>query len=112
MQITHQMKIEQLDTHQELMGKQDVVFAAHWRIIATNEKTTVSCAGVQKLSTDNLQNFILYEQLTEEVVVAWVKKEMQKSNVNISEIEKNLTHEILETEKPKEQLKPVPWDLN
>jgi len=112
MNITHQLKIERLERHSELDGKENVVFAAHWRLLSTNGKTTVSVAGIQKIKTDNLSSFIPYENLTEELVSSWVQDAMEKTNLNISKIYSTLDAEIEEIEKPKETLQPVPWTLN
>ena len=109
MTITHQLKIERLERHFELDGKENVVFAAHWRLFATNGKTTVSTFGVQKIKTDDLSGFIAYENLTEELVVDWVKGSMIQNNIKLSSMEAMLDVEIADIEKPKIENVLVPW---
>jgi hypothetical protein len=109
MSNTYILKIERLERYPELDGKQNVVFSAYWRFIATNGKTTVSTCGVQKIETDDLSRFISYDQLKEDVVVDWVKSSMVKNNVKLSDMETMLDAEIAEIEQPKIENVPVPW---
>ena len=94
---------------QELDGKQNVVFAAHWRLFAKSDKTTASTCGVQKIETDDLSRFVPYENLTEELVIDWVKGAMVKNNIKISDMETMLDAEIADIESPKIENVPVPW---
>ena len=109
MDNTYKLKIERLERYPLMDGKENVVFAAHWRLFATNGKTTVSIAGSQKIETDDLSRFVAYESLTENMVVDWVKAAMVKANVKLSDMESMLDAEIADIETPKIENVPVPW---
>lgn len=106
---TYKLQIERLERYPLMDGKENVVFAAHWRFFATNGKTTVSIAGSQKIETDDLSRFVVYENLTEDMVVDWVKAAMVKANVKLSDMESMLDAEIADIETPKIENVPVPW---
>ena len=69
----------------------DVVYNVHWRLTATSDQThevdgedvpyTASVYGTQIISTDDIQNFIAFADLTESIVEGWVESAMGEDAV-------------------------------
>jgi hypothetical protein len=109
MTITTTWAIAQLE-HETADG---FVFTAHWTVSAVSdvvkpgeEETFYSAGAYGSIGFQRPNNLIPYENLTEEIVVGWVKGEFGKEKVN--EIEKSLADNI------KSQIHPtkesgVPW---
>jgi hypothetical protein len=50
----------------------DVVHSVAWEVTGSNEKESASTSGALSVNTDNVQNFVAYDNLTEEKVLSWV----------------------------------------
>jgi hypothetical protein len=112
MTITTTWAIAQLE-HETADG---FVFTAHWTVSAVSdvvkpgvedeEESFYSAGAYGSIGFQRPDNLIPYENLTEEIVVGWVKEEFGQEKVN--EIEKSLADNI------KSQIHPtsesgVPW---
>lgn len=69
MEITHTWKIGRLDKINDGTGTVKKVSAFLW---STNGEVSVSIPTEVELTTDSIENFVEYEDLTEDDVVSWV----------------------------------------
>ena len=78
----------------------DVVYNVHWIVTGKDKDADVSATniGTQVLDTSSITDFIPFEDLTNEEVVAWVKSAMGEEMV--SELENNIEKEISEKKNP------------
>ena len=71
MSITFQWSINKLEVIPVLDNKSNVVTTAHWTVIGTDANNiTETCCGLRSFTLSD--NFVPYEQLTEEQVLDWV----------------------------------------
>lgn len=108
MPITYKWKIEQMDSHLEVDGKNDVVFHVHWRYIANDGKNEESLYGSIGLMLDQNVNFIPYPDLKLENVIKWVEDTL--GDEYILEMNKILSDRILSKINPSVLTIPNPWD--
>lgn len=112
MAITQKWKINALDCYPDVDGETDVVFTAHWSLTAEDffggEPVTGYVYGSQGLVHNAKGPFIPYANLTEELVVDWVKKAMGDETV--------LAHETAVVQQIENQKNPpvvtptLPWE--
>ena len=78
----------------------DVVYNVHWIVTGEDEDANVSATniGTQVLDTSDITDFIPFNELTNEEVVAWVKSAIGEEMV--SELENNIEKEISEKKNP------------
>lgn len=78
----------------------DVVYNVHWIVTGKDEDADVSAIniGTQVLDTSSITDFIPFNELTNEEVVAWVKSAMGEEMV--SKLEDNIEKEISEKKNP------------
>ena len=81
------------------------VVSAYWNLQATDESQTIFRGGVATFSSDQSQTgFIPYDQLTEEIVLGWVKAQLGNNGVAYEEaLQKQLTPA------PTPEYTPLPW---
>lgn len=73
MEITHTWKVRKLIQRNDDSG---TVIQVFYKVHSTNgERYYVSPGGVE-LDTENITNFVSYENLTEELVVSWIKNKL------------------------------------
>jgi hypothetical protein len=100
--------IEQLDYVPLINEKPNVVVNVHWRTFVDREKTRIAQVyGTKQITFQETDNFLSYEQLTEQIVIDWLKREF--SSEDIAEIEQNLQNQIDAWETPK-ILFGLPWN--
>lgn len=98
--------INALDVFKEKDGLQDVVYTIHWALTAENENgTTASAIGTKTMSDPNSDSFTPYNQLTEEMVVGWLKAEKVDSDF----IKEGLDKQISEKETPVKETRYNPF---
>ena len=78
----------------------DVVYNVHWRITGEDSETltTSTAIGTQVLNTDSISEFTPFDELTNEVVVGWIKDAMGEEQVKA--IEDSIASQIAELENP------------
>jgi hypothetical protein len=76
-----------------------VVYNVHWRLTATSEQVdsndnpyVASVYGTQAISTDDIENFIPFSDLTNTIVTGWVETVMGEDKV--AEMKTNLDNNI------------------
>ena len=77
----------------------DVVYNVHWIVTGTSDQLdpqdnpyTATSIGTQTLNTSDITDFILFEDLTNEEVVAWTQGAMGEEQV--TKIETNIAAQI------------------
>lgn len=101
MAVSYKYEVELLEhTNDDLK----FVVAAHWVVKAREDELFARAGGVQVFELDaEKEGFIAYEDLTEEVVLGWIKEQ-----VAIEELEAELEKRIDEQRNPK-VLAGLPW---
>lgn len=91
----------------------DVVYNVHWRLNATSDQThevdgedvpyTASVYGTQNISTDDIENFIPFADLTNAVVTGWVETAMGADEVQAKKdaLDSNIASQITPTSETK-----------
>ena len=107
MATTITWKIEQLERNVSDGG----IFTAHWRVNAseTVDETTYSSTvyGTIGFTPDaSSESFISYDNLTEEIVIGWVKEHMGEEQVSAHET--SLQNQI-DTQKNPPTASGMPW---
>jgi len=85
MEVTHTYKIESLEQRNDGSG---TVCSVSYKIVSTDGEDFVDSHERVELNTEDIQNFIKYEELTKETVMEWVKNnessiEIEKSHVDL-----------------------------
>jgi hypothetical protein len=80
-------------------GHQDVVYNVHWIVTGVSDQLdpegnpfTTNIIGTQTVPTDSITDFIPFEDLTNEQIVAWTQAAMGADQV--SQIESNVENQI------------------
>lgn len=95
--------IRQLDRNTSDGG----VTTAHWNVVATEDKYSATAYGSVSFMPDPLnESFIPFENLTEEIVVQWIKNKLGEEY--ITSLEQNLTKQIEDQKAPK-VVSGLPW---
>lgn len=98
------MTVKYIITNLDRVIEDGTVVAIHWRAFMQENQYAASTSGVTTLSRETKSpDFIPFEDLTEEVVVNWVKQ-----NVDTESIEANLLAQIAQQKTPKET-SGLPW---
>lgn len=95
-------KIKETIEGQEL---QNVVNVVHWRYDATLDEYETEVYGALELNGVNPNDFILYENLTENDVISWLEAEL-----DVNELQTNLINKMNLIINPVEETLPLPWD--
>lgn len=87
-----------VDTYVNKDGNHNVVFNVHWTLTGEDSETAVinTAIGTQLLNTDNLENFVPKDDLTNDVVAGWVIDELGEERVNKLKdiIEKQINEQV------------------
>jgi len=77
-----------VDTYPTAGDNTDVVYNVHWRVTGTSDQLdandnpyTATSIGTQSLTTEDIVEFVAFEDLTNEVVTQWVKDTMGEEAV-------------------------------
>lgn len=94
---------------QTLDNKKDVVSLIRYTITATDGKNTVEDNGVVKIDFNENKPFTVYKDLTEAVVLQWVKESLGDDRVAV--VESRLKKRLETLSNSKELPKPIenPW---
>jgi hypothetical protein len=105
---TYTWSIQRIQAKKQEGNLQNVVNRVWWMCIARNEAgisaNTYSVADIP-LSVDT-SGFVPYDNLTEDVVLSWVK-----SAINVTAVQDDLDRKITELQNVNEILMPLPWGL-
>ena len=79
-------------------GHEQVIYNVHWRVTKKDGEYSEGMYGVQSLNTDDIQDFVPFEDVTSEIVEGWVKSAMGEEKV--SNIEDGLDQLIEDQKNP------------
>ena len=80
-------KIVSLKAFPSLDGKVNVISLVAYNVIAEENGISITHSGFVSLPTDNIESFTLYEDLSEETILGWVKYHLGIVGVESSERE-------------------------
>jgi len=112
MAITYTWKLTSLKKYENYQDTDHVVFQTYWKKIGTDENGVQGeFSGATPLDVTNLNtdNFVPYDQLTEETILSWIKP------VVVGEYEKHVNQQIAKqiAEKANQESqvgeKEMPW---
>jgi outer membrane biosynthesis protein TonB len=102
--INYVWTISALDCAVALDGLSNVVKTIHWRYRGTNENgTTAEVYGAQPVEEPNPESFIQYDDLTLEIVSAWLEE-----TIDLESMQASIISQIDELENPKQVTLPLP----
>lgn len=107
MTVTYKWSITSMESYKDKDGYKDVVFDCHWNVTATDGETASSAYGSIAIPIDNISKFIPYSDLTEDLVIGWVKDALTESVVK--DIEDGLSGNINVLNNPISEKNPLPW---
>lgn len=107
MAITYDWTISSLECHTKVDKKEKVVFNVHWRYGARDAEYFAETYGCESLNTDNLKNFVKYEDLTKETIVSWLEEAMGQEK--ITTMQQGLAAGIETQKNPPVVSPPLPW---
>ena len=93
---TYNWKINAVDCYTSKDGLEKVAYNVHWSLFATDGENNVSIIGVQSVGEPNPDNFVPFDQLTEEQVVSWITASM-----DVEQMQANLDKQIEDLVAPK-----------
>ena len=89
-------RINAVDCYTSKDGLEKVAYNVHWSYFATNGEHTASMIGVQSIGEPNPDNFVAFEDLTEENVIAWIE-----AALDVETMKANLDKQIEDLVAPK-----------
>ena len=94
--ITYNWNCKTVDAYVEEAGNDDVVYNVHWTVTGTTteggKEYSATSIGTRILNIDDITNFIPFDQLTNDEVVAWTQATMGAEQV--AAIETNIADAI------------------
>lgn len=97
--ITYNWNCKTVDCYIETEGESDVVYNVHWIVTGTSDTLnpegnayTSQNIGTQTLNIEDITDFIPFDQLTNDEVVAWTKTAM--GDEGVTSIEANIASSI------------------
>jgi len=117
MAITYEWKIKRVETYPSHTDQQDpsntesdVIHSIHWRLIATDDVNNISASnyGSVGIDTDDLSNFISFDDVTTAQAVTWVEAWYDKyPDYNVVKIKEYLDRKIAEKITPISEMKTL-----
>lgn len=104
MTITHTWKVKKLVQKNDGSG---LVIQVFYRVNSTDGEYSYTSSGDVELETENISNFIPYQNLTEELIIQWIK---DKLGVNSGDLEQMNTDWINKTRNPLTKVEKLPWE--
>lgn len=97
--ITYNWNCKTVDAYVEEAGNDDVVYNVHWIVTGTSDQVdpagnpySATNIGTQILDIDDITNFIPFDELTNDEVVAWTQATMGPEQV--AAIETNIASTV------------------
>jgi len=82
----------------------NVVEKIHWRLVGSVEENNAEAYGLITLETSQLESFIPFQELTEEIVIEWVTSKLNMDPI-YADIERQLDLII----NPRKTILGAPW---
>ena len=99
--------INQMDAYPEYEGSENVVFACHWSLTATEDEYVGYAYGSVGLTLDPEATYVPYADLTKEQVIGWVKDALGAEQVVAYET--SVADQIAVQQNPPVLTPPLPW---
>jgi hypothetical protein len=93
---TYSWRINAVDCYTSKDGLEKVAYNIHWSYFLTDGEHTVSMIGVQSVGEPNAENFVAFEELTEETVIGWIEAAM-----DVEQMQENLANQLADKIEPK-----------
>jgi hypothetical protein len=92
-----------------IAGEQNYVVIANYEVVGVDGEYTASLSNIARFSTENVDNFTPYEDLTNEIVIGWIQAELGVDGVSNLEacIQGQIDSQINPPVVP--QNSPLPW---
>jgi hypothetical protein len=92
-----------------IAGEQNYVVIASYNVTGVDGTYSASLSNIARFSTDNVDNFTPYEDLTNEIVIGWIQAELGVDGVSNLEacIQGQIDSQINPPVVP--QNTPLPW---
>jgi hypothetical protein len=92
-----------------IAGEQNYVVIANYEVVGVDGTYTASLSNIARFSTENVDNFTPYEDLTNEIVIGWIQAELGVDGVSNLEacIQGQIDSQINPPVVP--QNTPLPW---
>ena len=103
MTITHNWQVKKLVQKNDGSG---LVIQVFYRVRSTDGEYSRTSIGDVKLETENISNFVPYQNLTEELIIQWIK---DKLGPNSEDLEQMNTDWIITTKNPSTKVEKLPW---
>jgi len=65
-----------------IAGEQNYVVIANYEVVGVDGEYTASLSNIARFSTENVDNFTPYEDLTNEIVIGWIQAELGTDGVD------------------------------
>jgi hypothetical protein len=83
MEITHTWKVRKLVQKNDENG---LVIQVFYKIYSTDGEYSYVSAGTIELGTENISNFIPYQDLTEEIVLQWIRDKLGSNSEDLEKM--------------------------
>ena len=92
-----------------IAGEQNYVVIANYEVVGVDGTYSASLSNIARFSTENVDNFTPYEDLTNEIVIGWIQAELGVDGVSNLEacIQGQIDSQINPPVVP--QNSPLPW---
>jgi hypothetical protein len=92
-----------------IAGEQNYVVTASYNVIGVDGTYTASLSNIARFSTESVETFIPYADLTNDIVIGWIQEELGVNGVNSIEacIQGQIDSQINPPVVP--QNTPLPW---
>jgi hypothetical protein len=91
-------------------GNENYVVIAHCETIGVDGEYSASVPNVIQFSTEDVTVFVPYEDLTEEMVIAWIKESLGEEGVLLIEASIQAQIEAQKNPPVTPQETPLPWN--
>lgn len=116
MTITYTWNFDPLETKPSEDGLSDVVKTVHWQLHGVDDETgnTGRTIGAQSLSSPDSDEFVLFEDLTQDIVKQWVLSAMIEEELETSEavedsLKEKIAQQIEKKNNPPIVNRKAPW---
>jgi hypothetical protein len=106
MAITHTWSIRELE---QLNNGSGTVVRVKYNVSSTDGTVSTQSGGGVELDTENIENFISYEDLTEELVLGWVKEKLGPNLGNREVNNASWIDSVVNPPAPKTISTGLPW---
>lgn len=105
--ITYTWQFSALDCYPTHQNLSDVIFTIHWRYSGTDGTYTHEVYSTTSLEVPTSENFIPYENLTQEILEGWMSEKLGEEG--ILAMQETIANQIAEKHNPTKVTKSVSW---